>query len=164
VDAALVKANPLPGAPIPSQPYASLTGYQQAAQVLTQAPVDDQGVPNKNGHETLREFVVGGDAPWLLKHNPKYAAVELCAKLPQQSDTFYPGGLDANVKPTQPGCDPKVPHKWLILIYDYGSIRLPPLMYFLTFLSLFILTLYVMHTSELKQRRAEKAGAVPATA
>jgi len=157
IDAALVKAAEVPGKETPDQPYAQ---YQQAGQVLTQAPVDDQGVPNKNGHETLKEYWVGGDAPLLIKHNAKYAAVEICQKLPQPSDTFYPGGLDANVKPTQPGCDPNVPHRWMILIYDYGSIRLPPLMYLLTFGTLFALTLYIMHTSEKAQRRAAASAAL----
>ncbi len=131
--------------------------------MLTQAPVDANGVPNKNGHETLREYIVGGDAPFLVFHHPKYAAVELCRKLPQPSDTFYPGGLDPNIKPTQPGCDPKVPHYWMVLIYDYGSIRLPPAMYLLTFLSLFLVSLYALHTREMADRRAAKAAAVATT-
>jgi hypothetical protein len=159
VDASLVQATPVPGVTTPTQPYAK---YQYSAQVLTQAPVDDQGIPNKNGKETLREYIVGGNAPYLVKHDAKYAAVELCQELPEPSDTFYPGGVNPNIKPTQPGCDPKVPHQWLILVYDYGSIRLPPLMYLLTFLSLFGVTLYAMHTSEMNQRRAAKAAVATA--
>ena len=163
IDASLVEATPVPGVPTPAQPYVGVHSYTQSAQVLTQAPVDASGVPNKNGHETLREYIVGGDAPWLLFHRPKYAAVEMCQKLPQPSDTFYPGGLDPNIKPTAPGCDPSIPHFWMILQYDYGSIRLPPAMYLLTFLSLFLVSLYALHTKELAQRREAKSAAVAAT-
>ena len=141
-----------------------LSGWlSRSAQVLSQAPVDASGVPNKNGHETLKEYIVGGDAPFLIFHHPKYAAVELCQKLYQPSDAFYPGGLNPNIKPTQPGCDPKVPHFWMVLIYDYGSIRLPPAMYLLTFLSLFLVSLYALHTREMAERRAAKSAAVATT-
>jgi hypothetical protein len=51
----------------------------------------------------------------------------------------------------------------MILQYDYGSIRLPPAMYFLTFLSLFLVSLYALHTKELAQRREAKTAAVATT-
>ncbi len=154
IDAAFITVTVVGDAKAPVQPYAK---YQQSAQVLTVAPVDLNGVPNKNGRETLKEYIIGGDAPFLVKHNPKYAAVEYCEKLPQPSDTFYPSGVDPNIKPTTPGCDPKVPHKWMVFVYDYGSIRLPPLMYFLTFSTLFGVSLYALHSREMAERRAAKA-------
>ncbi len=151
VDAALVTKKVVGDTPPPVQPYAR---FAVSAMVLTNAPVDAAGLPNKNGVETLREYIIGGDSPYLVKHNPKYAAVEFCEKAPQASDT------DINVKPTTPGCDPTIPHKWLLLEYDYGSIRLPNVFYLLGSSTIFAIALYSLHSREKMQRAAAKAAAL----
>lgn len=148
VDAALVTKKVVGEGEAPEQPYAR---FDVSAKVLTLAPVDAAGLPNKNGTETLKEYIIGGDAPYLVKLNPKYAAVEFCEKAPQASDT------NLNVKPTTPGCDPTKPHKWLLLEYDYGSIRLPNVFYLLGSGSIFAIALYSLHSREKAQRAAAKA-------
>ncbi len=163
VDAALVTKKVIGDAPKAVQPDAA---YELGGLVLTQAPIDATGVPNKNGTESLKEYILGGDAPYLVKHNPKYAAVEFCDKQLQPSDAGvdpnFPKG-NPNIKPTQPGCDPTKPHKWLLLVFDYGSIRLPPLMYLLMSGTLFAVALYSLHSREKAQRRIAAAGGTVAT-
>ena len=81
---------------------------------------------------------------------------------PVLDDPAFPNG-NPNVKPTTPGCDPNRAHKWLLLQYDYGSIRLPPLMYLLFSSTLFAVSLYALHSRELAQRRIAAAGGTLAT-
>ena len=138
------------------RPYAL---YEQTSQVLTQAPVDSAGIPYKFGTETLREYVVGGKPKLFFWSSTKYAAVEVCEAAPQASTD------NPNVKPAAPGCDPTKAHKWALLYYDLGSIRLPPLMYLLSSWMLFAISLYALHSREKAQRRiAAQGGAKVAVA
>ena len=162
-EAALVKKKVVGEGEKTEQPYAI---FETGGQLITAAPQDSVGVPNKNGVETLKEYIIGGDSPLLVKHNPQYAAVEFCFKRLQPSDggfdPAFPNG-NPNVKPTTPGCDPNRAHKWLLLQYDYGSIRLPPLMYLLFSSTLFAVSLYALHSRELAHRRIAAAGGTLAT-
>jgi hypothetical protein len=148
VDAALIKKEAAPGAEAPEQPYAK---FASSASFLTSAPIDALGNPAKIGKETLREYVVGGGTKLMIFHQPRYAAVEYCVAKPQASDE------DPNVKPLPAGCDPGKPHKWMLFVHDYGSIRLPPLMYLIFSTSLFAVAIYALHSRELLQRQAARA-------
>ncbi len=164
VEAALVVADEAGEKEKPEQPYAK---FENGAEVLTQAPVDAAGIPNKLGTETLKEFIVGGDTEMIVKHKPKYAAVEFCEKKLQPTDAGFdprfPKG-NPNVKPTTPGCDPTKAHQWILLRYDRGSIRLPAFMYLLFSSLIFAVSLYALHSRELAQRRIAAEGATVATA
>lgn len=155
VDAMLLKVKDTGHGEGESGPYAT---YDKGSDVLTQAPVDANGIPNKFGTETLKEYIVGGKTDKFFWHTPKYAAVEICDAAPQASST------DPNVKPAAPGCDETKAHKWALFIYDYGSIRLPALMYLLGSLVFFGISLYALHSRELAQRRIAAAGAKVAMA
>ncbi len=158
VEAALVKKPAVGEAPAPVQPNAIV---DLGGLILTQAPEDSAKVANKNGTETLKEYIIGGDAPLMVKLNPKYAAVEFCHKQLQPSDAgfdpAFPKG-NPNVKPTTPACDPNIAHQWILLEYDYGSVRLPPLMYLLGSSTLFAVALYSLHSREKAQRRIAAGG------
>ena len=156
VDAMLIKKKVVGEEKKPDQPYAA---YETSdAPPITHAPVDKDKIPNKNGDETLSEYIVGGHTHLFFWHTPKYAAVEVCAPAPLASQS------DPNVKPTQPGCDSTKAHKWAIFVYDWGSIRLPPLMYLLGSSAMFAISLYALHSRELAQRRIAAAGGKVAVA
>jgi hypothetical protein len=108
----------------------------------------------------LRSFQFGGGPRLLFWHHPFYSAVEYCPAITPSTDP--------NVKPNPHGlfCDTSAGTRWFLMVYDYGSIRLPPIIYLIVFAALFAVSLYALHTRELAQRRAEKiaAGVVPAPA
>ena len=155
VDAMFVRKKQVGEEAVKQSAYAT---YEQGSEILTLAPVDEKNIPNKNGKETLKEYIVGGKTDMFFWHTTKYAAVEVCAATPQASTT------DPNVKPSAPGCDDTKAHKWAIFVYDWGSIRLPPLMYLIGSLAFFGISLYALHTREMAQRRIAAAGAKVAMA
>jgi len=104
---------------------------------------------------TYRE--VGGSTPhlisWQFNHKPLYAVVGFCAVAP---DTL-PFGLP----PPPPTCDttPGAKHGYVVLQYNYGSLRLPPVVAFISSLILFSLGLLGLHWRERDERELEKAKA-----
>jgi hypothetical protein len=99
---------------------------------------------------------VGGSTPrlvsWQLTHKPLYAVVGYCALNP---DTL-PFGLPPPT-PTSDTAHPKT--GFVVLAYNYGSLRIPPLVAFLCSLILFGLGLLGLHWRERDERAAEKAKA-----
>jgi hypothetical protein len=105
------------------------------------------------GEQGLTAFNLGGGTHNIFWHNPRYAAVEFC----EVKQVTVPFGE----VPPAPECDPLVPHKWVILERDLGSLRQPPVVYFFTFLVLFGLSLLGLHWYELDQREAKARGLSP---
>jgi hypothetical protein len=134
LDSAFVRVNPPVGVTPPTQPFAQ---YTTASEYLTDNP-DQQ----------LTTFVTGGGTHNLFWHNPRYAAVEVCTALVQPVPFGEP--------PATPKCDASE-RKVAVLVYDYGSIRLPPVCYLAGSLILFILSLLGLHWYELDQRERDKA-------
>lgn len=101
----------------------------------------------------LRSYEFGGGTKLFFWHYPRYAAVEYCPAVPASSDP--------NAKPNPQGlfCDTAAGTRWFLMVYDYGSIRLPPVIYLLSSLLLFALTLWLLHSRELQQRRDARAAA-----
>lgn len=101
----------------------------------------------------LRSYEFGGGTRRFFWHNPRYAAVEFCPAIPPSTDP--------NAKPNAQGlfCDTAAGTRWFLMVYDFGSIRLPPLIYLLSSLVLFTLTLWLLHTRELQQRREAREAA-----
>jgi hypothetical protein len=105
--------------------------------------------------DELSSYVVGGDTKNVFWHEHRYAAVQFCEKLPVTDDP--------NVTPGTPECDPAKVPQYLLLEYDYGSVRLPTVFYTLFSGLLFALGLYALHVKERSDQAA--AGALsPATA
>jgi hypothetical protein len=102
------------------------------------------------GGRTQVEF--GGSFPWVhfSFHNPKYAVTTVCPVLNQPVPFGDP-------IPT-PKCDPNQPVTHLVLERDLGSLRIPPLVVFISSLILFGLSLLGLHWRE-RDLEAAKAQA-----
>lgn len=99
--------------------------------------------------------LVGGSTPhlvsWQLNHQPLYAVVGYCA--------LTPDNLPFGLPPPKPTCDTVNPKTgFVVLRYDYGSLRIPPFVAFLCASILFTLGLLALHWRE-KDERAAKARA-----
>jgi hypothetical protein len=105
------------------------------------------------GEQGLAAYNIGGGTRRVFWHGARYAAVEFC----EVKVVEVPFG---DVPPA-PECDPLVPHQFVILERDLGSLRQPPFVYFATFLLLFGLSLLGLHWYELDQREAKARGLAP---
>jgi hypothetical protein len=141
LDSAFVKVVPAFGVKAPNQPFAS---FEQGANYITDDPT-----------QNLRTYQIGGTPRLYFWHKPEYAAVEFCDTLVQT----VPFGQ----KPPTPKCDPDQPRKVAVLIYDFGSIRLPPICYLFGAIILFILSMLGLHWYELDERERAKLAASPPT-
>jgi len=137
LDSAFVRVSPPVGVKPPTQPFAQ---YSQASEYLTGNP-DQQ----------LTTYVTGGGTRNFFWHTPRYAAVTVCTALLQTVPFGQP--------PATPKCDPAVERKVAVLVYDFGSIRLPPVCYLAGAIILFVLSLLGLHWYELDQRERDKAAA-----
>lgn len=150
VDAALVTATVPANQEPPEQPFAK---YTSASYFLTEDPATAGGEP------AWGTRTVGGGAKNVFWHKPWYAVVEFCDVAVRPDDKY----LALGTVPT-PECKPGAPRQYVVLLRDYGSIRLPPAMYVMGSLLLFALGLLGLHWFE-KDLRARRAGAlVPANA
>jgi hypothetical protein len=105
------------------------------------------------GEQGLTAFNLGGGTRNLFWHKPRYAAVEYC-EIKQVPLVF-------GTTPPVPKCDPLIPHQFIVLERDLGSLRQPPFFYFITFSILFGLSLLGLHWYELDQRERKAAGRTP---
>jgi hypothetical protein len=135
LDTAFVKVNPAFGVKAPLQPFAQ---FAVGADYLTNTP--DQG---------LNAYEVGGGNHLYFWHNPEYAALIYCVALVQTVPFGQP--------PPTPVCDPAQPKKVVVLIHDYGSIRLPPICYLGGSIILFIISMLGLHWFETDERERERA-------
>jgi len=130
------------------------TGKTAEAKTLEAAIAADLTAAKADQTRQLREYQFGGGPKLLFWHDPFYSAVEYCPAIKPSTDP--------NVKPNPQGlfCDQAAGTRWLLMKYDFGSIRLPPFFYLLFSGLLFLVSLYALHTRELAQRRAARAGSV----
>jgi hypothetical protein len=137
LDSAFVTVHPPVGVKQPNQPFAQ---FASATLYLTDNP--SQG---------LKTYQIGGDNRLVFWHKPKYAAVELCTALDQTVPFGQP--------PATPKCDASQGRKVAVLIFDYGSIRLPPVCYLAGAIILFMLSLLGLHWYEMDERERAKQAA-----
>jgi hypothetical protein len=137
LDSALVRATPPVGVKPPVQPFAQ---FAASTKYITDDPKQE-----------LKTYVTGGATRLIFWHKPQYAAVDLCSALDQP--------VPFGAKPRLPRCDPSVKRKVAVLVYDYGSIRLPPVCYLFGSLILFALSLLGLHWYELDERERAKQAA-----
>jgi hypothetical protein len=107
-------------------------------------------------YKETKYYDVGGSTPhlldWQLNHKPQYAVVQYCATAPANQ----PFGLP----PPTPTCDPtSSKNGYVVLQYNYGSLRIPPFVAFIASCILFSLGLLGLHWREKDERAAEKAKA-----
>jgi hypothetical protein len=139
IDGAFVTPATPPTPPATSSPFAK---YTASSNYLT-------------GEQGLKAYTVGGGTKNVFWHYPKYAAIEFC----QIEVVNTPFGE----KPPAPVCDALVPPGYAILERDLGSLRQPPIFYFIVFSLLFGLSLLGLHWYELDERERKRAELVPAT-
>jgi hypothetical protein len=94
---------------------------------------------------TLDTYETGGGKPnpldFEFTHDPLIAAVEYC----EVTDVEVPFGLP----PPEPECDPQSDKQgFIVLEYDLGSLRVPPVVAFVMFSVLFGLGLLALHWRE----------------
>jgi hypothetical protein len=145
LDGAFVTVNPPLGEERPVQPFAQ---FSQSSQYITDNP--------KLG---LKTYETGGQNRLVFWHKPKYAVVEFCPAL----EVIVPFGQP----PPPPRCDATKDRMIAVMIFDFGSTRLPPICYLAGSVILFILSLLGLHWYELDQRsrakEAAKLSPVPTT-
>jgi len=138
IDAAVVPATPVEGQEPPEQPFATI-GVSNSTDFI----LDPEGT-RYLGDVTKNFF-------W---HEDRYAAVPLCI-----------AQKDANNLPVSPpACSPLEPTHYVILQYDYGSIRLPVLAYWIASILLFALSLLGLHWWEKDERARKRANLAPVPA
>jgi hypothetical protein len=121
-------------------------------------PLTIPGTSSQNDIIIKSVYQSGGRSQWLFRHEPLYKVVQFCQD--DQSDN-PPAGSVEPVPP--PKCDTAIGDKVIVLRYDYGSMRLTPLMYLLGFGTLFVLCLLVLHWRE-RDLRADRAPTAPTPA
>jgi hypothetical protein len=103
----------------------------------------------------LQTYTVGGSKPQFWKgefnHATKYAVVEYCATAPQ-TQTF---GLPPLPPECASGADAQ--RGFVVVKYDYGTLRLPPFIVFVIPGILFGLGLLMLHWREKDEHAAEEA-------
>ena len=93
----------------------------------------------------------GGGTKNLFWHNPRYAAVEVCvAKKDDQGNAVVP-----------PACDPLQATHYVILSYDFGSLRQPVVAYWFASVMLFGLSLLLLNWYEKDERKRKRATLAP---
>jgi hypothetical protein len=145
LDSAFVKVTPPVGVKPPVQPFAQ---FETSSEYITDNP-----------QLNLKTYQIGGEDRLVLWHKPKYAAVEVCPAL----QVVVPFGQP----PPPPRCDATKDRLIAVMIFDYGSIRLPPVCYLAGSIILFILSLLGLHWYEMDERerakQAAKLSPVPTT-
>lgn len=91
----------------------------------------------------LGGFVTGGGDKNVFWHVPEYAVIQFCPATAELT------------------CQPGSPVQLAVLEHDLGSMKLPPLMYFLASLVLFVLSLLGLHWRERDERAKARAAATP---
>jgi hypothetical protein len=138
LDSAFVRVTPPVGVKAPNQPFAN---FDQSSKYITD-----------NAGQGLKTYQTGGGTKAIFWHHPQYAAVAFCSALDQPVPFGEP--------PAKPKCDPAQQKKVAVLVYDYGSIRLPPVCYLFGSIILFILSMLGLHWYEKDEReRARQAAA-----
>ncbi len=107
----------------------------------------------------VNTYQLGGSHPNPLKlqfrHDTQYSAVEICPVLDQSAEAVF------GLAPPAPKCNPAKPTEFVVLRYDYGSLRVPPFVAFITSILCFGLSLLALHWWERDANAAKKAAAAP---
>jgi hypothetical protein len=114
--------------------------------------------PEVTDYMTLRTFETGGGNPnpfdFEITHEPLVAVVQYCEVV----DVEVPFGLP----PAEPECDQNSENQgFIVLEYDLGSLRVPPIVAFVMFTVLFGLGLLALHWREKDEAALKTTGPVP---
>ena len=151
------------GKSVPTQPAQTIKAVVDARLVVATPVANIPLLPNANefaqfqavtDYKETNYYEVGGSNPhllsWQLTHQKLYAVVQYCSVL----QVNQPFGLP----PPTPVCDPSsAKNGYVILKYNYGSLRIPPFVAFVCSCLLFSLGLLALHWREKDERAAAKA-------
>lgn len=96
---------------------------------------------------------IGGGSLAFFRHRPLHAVMAIQGA---KAVTPLPGAA-----PPPPAADPAQPVKYIVLERDLGALRQPPIIMTIAFSILFALSLYVMHTTERAEQKAQAAELEP---
>lgn len=105
------------------------------------------------GFEGAETFTVGGGTKNLFWHHPLFAVVEFC---PVADAEVEPGEA-----PPPAACDPLADTRFLVMQFDFGSVRQPPWIYFGVSVVLFALSMLGLHWHEKDARARRPARLTP---
>jgi hypothetical protein len=125
-----------------------------APQVLNQAFAVFQGVTD---YKVVKTYEIGGSKPnplnFEISHTPLFAVVQFC-KVYTNDELLVPFGT----VPPPPKCKPNDPaNGFLVLKRDLGSVRIPPIVAWISSILLFCLGLLALHWRERDERAAKRA-------
>ena len=144
VDAAIVTAPTVAGQEPPDQPFAGDLNISSSTDYLLEFP----GSRSYQYIDKTQNFF------W---HRHRFAAIQFCMVNKDANNNVING-------PNGPECDPLQPTHFAILSYDYGSIRLPVVFYWLFSLIFFGLSLLGLHWWEKDERARKRAALTPVPA
>lgn len=143
IDAAIVPAAPVEGAKVPAQPFATLNISSSTDYLLT--------FPGSHSYQYIDK------TKNFFWHRHRYAALEVClARL----DTTGSPATDAKGEPV---CDPLKATHYVVVSYNYGSVRKPVVFYWLFSLLFFGLSVLGLHWWEKDERARKRAASAPVT-
>ncbi len=136
----------------------TLVAPDEAAQEEGEEPGEFALFQEVTEYQTLDTYEIGGGNTnpfdFEFTHEPLIAAVEFCQVL----DVEVPFGLP----PPEPECDPEAENQgFIVLEYDLGSLRVPPVVAFVMFSVLFGLGLLALHWREKDEAALATTGPVP---
>jgi hypothetical protein len=143
IDAAIVATTPVAGQTPTPQPFATL-GISSSTDYLLAFP-GSQSFQYKDKTENF------------FWHRHRYAAMELCLARKDATNALVNG-------PNGPVCDPLKPTRFVVLSYNYGSVRKPVVFYWLFSLLFFGLSVLGLHWWELDERARKRAALTPVAA
>ena len=134
------------------------TGAQGEVKATVDGAVTADGNPFKLFNNTADYVVVnaekiGGGSESFFRHRAQYAVMAI-----QGSKSVQP--LPGAAPPT-PQADPAKPVHYVVMERNLGAMRQPPLVMSTAFAILFALSLYVMHTMERAEQKANAAALEP---
>ena len=140
IDAAIVAATPVAGVEAKPQPFATLDISSSTDYLLAFPGSQSFQYIDKTEH--------------FFWHRHRYAAMEICLARKDEAGNLVNG-------PNGPVCDPLKATHFIILSYNYGSVRKPVVFYWLFSLMFFGLSLLGLHWWEKDQRARKRAENAP---
>lgn len=151
---------------VPTIEAANVKAAVDAGLVTKQDTAIEKFTPEENEFALFTEVTdylvtntweIGGSTPSFLdgefRHSPKYAVVQFCGVSPNSA----PFGVAPDVPECAPnGADEAADNGYMVLEFNLGDVRLPPIIAFFSSIILFVLSLVMFGWYE-KDRRAEIA-------
>lgn len=153
------KVDPIEAANVKAAADANLIQIEvipSVSQDLQQAFARFQAVTD---YKVLNTYEIGGSKPnplnFELTHDPLFAVIQFCRVY--TNDEL---GVPFGTVPPPPKCKPNDPDNgFLVIRRDLGSLRVPPIVAFVSAVLLFGLGLLALHWREKDERAAKKAAA-----